>query len=143
MRSGESYGTMNSLETHFGIASETTITRIVVRWPSGLVDELVNPAINQSHLIVEGSNPLSTEEVTADTFEIYPNPAQDMVTINATSIGNNIEISLYDISGKLVMSDEFIALKEKQLDISSLKSGLYFLHMSSDQQKYVYKLIKR
>ena len=58
VRSGESYGTMNTMESHFGIATETEITKIIVRWPSGTVDQLFTPAINQSHNIVEGSNPL-------------------------------------------------------------------------------------
>ena len=55
VRSGESYGIMNTLRQHFGIGSATTIERLVVRWPSGVVDELLNPDINQQITLVEGS----------------------------------------------------------------------------------------
>ena len=55
VRSGESYGIMNTLRQHFGIGSATTIERLVVRWPSGAVDELLNPDINQQITLVEGS----------------------------------------------------------------------------------------
>ena len=55
VRSGESYGIMNSLQQHFGIGTANAISRLVVRWPSGTVDELLNPAVNQSIVLVEGS----------------------------------------------------------------------------------------
>ena len=55
VRSGESYGIMNSLRQHFGIGSATEIDSLVVRWPSGTVDELSNPSINGQITLVEGS----------------------------------------------------------------------------------------
>ncbi len=57
VRSGESYGIMNSFRQHFGIGSATSIDRLVVTWPSGTVDELLSPAINSQITLVEGSNP--------------------------------------------------------------------------------------
>ncbi len=54
VRSGESYGIQNSLTQHFGIGTETEVEYVVVRWPSGKVDVVANPAINQKHTITEG-----------------------------------------------------------------------------------------
>ena len=141
VRSGESYGTMNSMESHFGIASETTITKIVVKWPSGLADEITNPAINQSHLIMEGSNPLTTDSFLATRFNIYPNPAKDKVTIT-TVISEDISIVLYDITGKLILTNEATFNNQTDLDISAMNSGVYFMHLTSGNKKYVHKLIK-
>ena len=58
VRAGESYGIMNSLRQHFGIGTATAITKLVVRWPSGTVDVLVNPAINQLTTLTEGTSVL-------------------------------------------------------------------------------------
>ena len=58
VRAGESYGIMNSFRQHFGIGSETTIDRLVVKWPSGTVDELLNPDINAQITLSEGSSPV-------------------------------------------------------------------------------------
>ena len=58
VRAGESYGIMNSFRQHFGIGSETTIDKLVVKWPSGTVDELLNPGINAQITLSEGSNPV-------------------------------------------------------------------------------------
>jgi hypothetical protein len=55
IRAGESYGIVNSLSQHFGIGEATEITRLVIRWPSGTVDVIDNPTINESICVVEGS----------------------------------------------------------------------------------------
>ena len=55
VRSGEGYGIMNSLRQHFGIGSSTTISKLVVKWPSGAVDELLSPSVNAQITLVEGS----------------------------------------------------------------------------------------
>ncbi|MEZ4953666.1 MAG: FG-GAP-like repeat-containing protein [Saprospiraceae bacterium] len=55
VRAGESYGIMNSLTQSFGLADETEIDYVVVKWPSGTVDVLRNVAADQFISIVEGS----------------------------------------------------------------------------------------
>ena len=56
VRSGEGYGIMNSLIQHFGIGQSTQITKVVVKWPSGITDEINNPEANQQLTIYEGSD---------------------------------------------------------------------------------------
>ena len=53
VRSGEGYGLVNSFTQHFGIGVSTQVDKVVVRWPSGIVDEVLNPAINQFLQIIE------------------------------------------------------------------------------------------
>ncbi len=56
VRSGEGYGVMNSFTQHFGIGTATQISKVVINWPSGTVDEINNPAPNQFLKIVEGNS---------------------------------------------------------------------------------------
>ncbi len=56
VRSGEGYGVMNSFTQHFGIGTATQISKVVVNWPSGTVDEIINPTPNQFLKIEEGNN---------------------------------------------------------------------------------------
>lgn len=56
IRSGESYGINTSLTAHFGLGSATSIDSLIVRWPSGYVDKINNPDIDQTLVQVEGSN---------------------------------------------------------------------------------------
>lgn len=53
VRSGEGYGLVNSFTQHFGIGVSTQVDKVVVKWPSGIVDEILNPAINQFLKIIE------------------------------------------------------------------------------------------
>jgi hypothetical protein len=55
VRSGESYGIMNSLTQHFGLGQDSIVEYLVVRWPSGQVDVVKNPAVNQFLTVEEGS----------------------------------------------------------------------------------------
>ncbi|MEZ4940237.1 MAG: FG-GAP-like repeat-containing protein [Saprospiraceae bacterium] len=52
VRSGESYGIMNSTQIHFGMGQLTEIDSVHIHWPSGIVDSLVAPEVDQ-YLTVE------------------------------------------------------------------------------------------
>ncbi|MCW5921565.1 MAG: VCBS repeat-containing protein [Saprospiraceae bacterium] len=54
VRAGESYGIMNSMQIHFGMGQLTTIDSVKVYWPSGTVDALYSPAVNQYLTLEEG-----------------------------------------------------------------------------------------
>ena len=53
VRSGESYGTVNSSMLHFGLGAATVIDSIVVRFPSGITQTIVNPQADQFIRIIE------------------------------------------------------------------------------------------
>lgn len=54
VRAGESYGTTNSFQCHFGLGTATTIDSVIVRWPKGLVTHIDNPAADQFITVIEG-----------------------------------------------------------------------------------------
>lgn len=62
VRSGEGYGTMNSFTRFFGIGTANSITKVVVKWPSGIINEILNPSINQFLNITE-TPPVGGEDV--------------------------------------------------------------------------------
>ena len=55
VRSGESYGIMNSFHQHFGLGSATSVDSLVIRWPSGLREVFLNIPADQSIQITEGT----------------------------------------------------------------------------------------
>jgi hypothetical protein len=55
IRSGESYGTCNSSQLHFGLGTVTAIDSIVISWPSGLTQTIISPDVDQFISVVEGS----------------------------------------------------------------------------------------
>ena len=141
MRSGESYGIMNSMMTHFGLGTNSSITKIVVKWPSGTVDELFNPNINESITIVEGIT-LSTNETSESKFKVYPNPTRGNITIEGLQSSANVNYELYDITGKIVQTKTLLSSTNMNVNISHLQSGIYFLNLYENNKRYVHKVVK-
>ncbi len=54
VRSGESYGTCNSFECHFGLGASTVIDSAVIWFPSGITETIVNPDADQFVTVIEG-----------------------------------------------------------------------------------------
>lgn len=64
VRASQSWSTMNTLATHFGIGSATAVDSIVVKWPSGMRSLLVNPPIDQAIVVEESGCPFTTVGIT-------------------------------------------------------------------------------
>ncbi len=50
---GIGFSSQNQHRLHFGTGTNTKINRVVILWPSGQVQEIANPAIDQLHIIRE------------------------------------------------------------------------------------------
>jgi hypothetical protein len=54
VRSGESYGIMNSLQALFGLGQNMAIDSVIINWPAGTKDVIKNPVIDQYITVQEG-----------------------------------------------------------------------------------------
>ncbi len=142
VRAGESYGTMNSLMTHFGLGANSEISKITVNWPSGNVDEVINPSINTSILIIENST-LSTNEFDKNSFKIYPNPTSNSIHIIFNETVNLKSTKLYDVLGKQMEVNFSKKDSNINIDLSKLNSGIYFIHIETDKKRLIHKIVKR
>ncbi|WP_127845204.1 T9SS type A sorting domain-containing protein [Psychroflexus aestuariivivens] len=74
-------------------------------------------------------------------LEIYPNPTQDFITINAQSL---TQISLFDLTGKQVFSKKTDSINEFRLDLIDKVSGVYLLKIETlNGESSVRKIIKK
>jgi hypothetical protein len=75
---------------------------------------------------------------------VYPNPAQDEVTIIFDSLEEDIQLIVIDLRGKALQFRKVDPFTEKvRLDVSLLPSGIYFLHFQGENgRKVVHKLAK-
>ena len=54
IRSGSSYLSQNDTRAHFGLGERTRVDTVEVRWPSGMVDRLVDVAADRLIVVQEG-----------------------------------------------------------------------------------------
>lgn len=140
VQSGTGFQNMSTITAHFGIGQATAITQVIIRWPSGTVDTILNPAINQSLLVTEGST-LANENFNSSEFAIYPNPATHILNIKTANgiVFNTAKI--VDLQGKIVSEQK---LKEEVISVDGLISGTYILILSdTDGKQYSRKFIKK
>ncbi|MFT7589331.1 MAG: hypothetical protein ACI959_001549 [Limisphaerales bacterium] len=73
-----------------------------------------------------------------DKLTLYPVPCQDALTLdlNSTFDLKNIQIQIFDITGKLVFAEQFGDRQDGQLlaglDLSDLESGNFFVKMTAE-----------
>ncbi|PWV46498.1 reprolysin-like metallopeptidase [Chitinophaga sp. S165] len=61
---------------------------------------------------------------------VFPNPAKDLVNINLTGFKGKSEVSIFDVSGRVVLRREMNAVNT-QLDISALPAGVYMVRIKN------------
>lgn len=138
VRSGDGFRHMSTLNTHFGIGTEETITKLVIKWPSGIVDEILNPEINQRILVVESST-LGVDPSVGGSFAIYPNPTKNVLNIQSSSFEIKTA-TIYDITGRVVLASQ---VSNQAIDVHSLSTGTYILSLTDTEGKnHIQKFIK-
>jgi hypothetical protein len=140
IRSGDGFRYMNTLNAHFGIGTATMIDSIMIKWPSGHIDQVNNPTINESLTVVEGSHPLSLLEVDGKKIALYPNPTTDHLTIENYDLLDASSIRIYTQSGEQVLETQ---KKDSKISLTGLASGRYFLVIQTKNgEKYSESFIK-
>lgn len=80
---------------------------------------------------------VGVEDHQAASFQVYPNPANDQIHIVMDgSLSNNGKVQLFDISGKMVLSEN-IQSASSTIDVSDLRPGLYFVKFGTAVSKFV------
>lgn len=141
VRSGEGFRHMHSLNVHFGIGTNTTIDSVLIHWPSGTIDNVLVPDINQSVLVIEGAHPLGLLEVNGKKVEMYPNPASDQLSIKNLNVEDVATMKIIDVQGREVMT---LTEAATTVNISAIQSGMYILQVDlKNGKRYSDSFIKK
>ncbi len=91
-------------------------------------------------------NPLNSDDRTKEIlFDVFPNPASDIVTLRLVGFDPNLQIEVYNGLGQLVlqmqvqqMGTEF----NEDLNLEELVSGVYLIQVTDGQRKVAKRLVK-
>src|SRR5690554_1627167 len=86
---------------------------------------------------------LSANEWVSSTFNLYPNPAANVVNITNSENMLVQQVAVYDVTGKRLTTHSFNNQTEIQLNVESLTSGVYMLHIETNKGTAVKKLVKK
>lgn len=97
-----------------------------------------NKPLNLDNVSVTNST-MSLTDLTAFNFKTYPNPANAILNVSATS--NITKIEVYSILGQKVLTEE-INSRSKQINISDLTKGVYIIKTYINKTVGSFKFIK-
>lgn len=93
---------------------------------------------------IEGSGTTGIEELLEDqlAFQVYPNPASDILNIRFTEAIGKSDLKIYNSVGQLVefVEMDFTALKNT-IDISHLPQGVYSVEVRTEDSAGVRKIV--
>lgn len=138
IRSGDGFRYMSSLYAHFGLGTDTEIEDVVIHWPSGTIQTIVDPPVDQPLFVTE-TNTVGVADVTdAPAFTLHPNPVRDHVRWTGPDALLNKPYEVIDAAGRMVING---TLTLSSIDVSALRSGAYTLRVIGDgngtQQRFV------
>jgi gingipain R len=99
-------------------------------------EPLLVTATKQNYRPYQGPIAITNSDVSADEFEhstlvIYPNPANDFVTINWMNAETPSRVELWDATGKLILSENQFSGNFVELNLSGLAPGVFILKVES------------
>jgi hypothetical protein len=76
---------------------------------------------------------LADEKVNSlnDEISVFPNPFEDNISVQLQNSSAPVIVSIYDVAGGLHYSSE-LAVSKNELNLSQLKSGIYFVKIVKD-----------
>jgi hypothetical protein len=78
-----------------------------------------------------------------DMIRVYPNPSNGLFNIHINKFVDEVNIQVFDMNGRLVLSNENIKFNtDEVIDLSNLGTGMYVLKISGQNINYIEKLNK-
>ena len=124
------------------------------RYGRGMCEEITlsaeQPEANEMHLFVnqegkvcmrhQNGNPLST------TLQVYPNPAEDLVTANGLNSNTTYNVTVLNSLGMTVLPETQLSsnlLGELPISVSALSAGIYFIQVKGATETMMAKFVKQ
>jgi endonuclease I len=124
--------------------TEETTTVLDIDIPNNVIIKLDKSGntdrVSIDDLIWTCYSTLSVDSYKLSEIKLYPNPTKG--TILNIDTTQNLTITIFDLLGKKLIVDS-VSNSKKHIDVSKLKSGAYFIKLSSKDGTTTRKFIKR
>ena len=76
------------------------------------------------------------------SFEMYPNPVSDLLSIQLPTGTEKAEVSVFDYTGRLV-SSKTISSNDTAIDVQKISKGIYMIRVAANNKIGVQRFIKK
>ena len=84
---------------------------------------------------------LGVTEINIENIAIYPNPTKGVVTIKSPNATIN-SITIFDLNGRKVLEAQQVSNNEYRLNLSELKTSIYYATIKTESGTVTKKIIK-
>ncbi|MBD3583872.1 T9SS-dependent choice-of-anchor J family protein [Flavobacterium selenitireducens] len=88
------------------------------------------------------SSNLGVNDVLASKFSVFPNPANNFVTVSSTDAIAVNQISITDLNGRVVKQNSFDNVSEARVNVSDLSAGVYMMNIATPEGVAVKKIVR-
>ena len=74
---------------------------------------------------------------------VYPTYTNDIVKLDFNQSHSHVNISVLDISGKVVYATAEERISHTQLNLNEMANGMYFIRVTADNESGVYRVVKK
>ncbi|MFA7444319.1 MAG: reprolysin-like metallopeptidase [Flavobacteriaceae bacterium] len=99
-------------------------------------------AVNSTSFPITGT--VSTEDFKLDNFTVYPNPNNGTFTVAFDSqTSNDITISVYDIRGRQILSQQYqnTGTFNQNISLNNVEAGIYMVNVEDGNTKEIRKIV--
>lgn len=82
-------------------------------------------------------------ESALSNFNVYPNPAEQTITIDGMNGASFDAVSIVNLSGTVVKQVNAISVTKQTIDISNLENGVYFVRVQTASNIEVIRIVKK
>jgi hypothetical protein len=137
----------NGMPSHPGSSRWAPTSFVIddyVYFMNGLSLSLVEDLNVYRFYLGEGDPPTSIEELKSDEVIISPNPVDNNINIQLAESVSIIEnLSLFNLSGQLILERTGLNNNSITLDIENIPTGAYYLKIESGDEVISQKIIKQ
>jgi hypothetical protein len=122
-----------------GLQSEVTFTATVGNTYTIMVEGF-GANVGNFSMAVTCEEALSIDDNALEGFSFYPNPAQDVITLDARTAIE--DITMYNVLGQVVLQQKVDGLSNYQLNVSTMAKGMYLMQVTTNGKVGVYRVMK-
>ena len=103
---------------------------------------LIGSIYRDNMVVVTNETALGTQEMnTENTFSVYPNPADDKITINLSKDATASSLTILNILGEEVYTG-IPKAGTTDIDISNFPKGIYLIRLQGEKGMTIRKVVK-